>query len=150
MLISEKVRNLALIREAETEFGEGLNILTGETGAGKSLVIGCVELALGGKAKSGIIRQGEDEATVELVFSLSDDEEREKIRALGIEVEDDDLVIMSRKIKDGRSIARINGESVNASLMKKAASVLTGSGIRWGFWQRRTSARYSTDMRGMP
>lgn len=124
MLISEKVRNLALIREAETEFGEGLNILTGETGAGKSLVIGSVELALGGKAKSGIIRQGEDEATVELVFSLSDDEEREKIRALGIEVEDDDLVIMSRKIKDGRSIARINGESVNASLMKKAASVL--------------------------
>ena len=124
MLISEKVKNLALIREAETEFGPGLNIITGETGAGKSLVIGSVELALGGKAKSDIVRHGEDEASVELVFEAATSHERDELKDLGIEVEDDDLVIMTRRIKDGRSTARINGSAINASLLKKAAAVL--------------------------
>ncbi|MBQ9607128.1 MAG: DNA repair protein RecN [Lachnospiraceae bacterium] len=124
MLISEKVKNLALIREAETEFGAGLNIITGETGAGKSLVIGSVELALGGKAKSDIVRHGEDEASVELVFETSSDHEREEIEALDIDIDEDDLVIMTRKIKDGRSTAKINGNTVNASVLKKAAFVL--------------------------
>ncbi|MBQ8955984.1 MAG: AAA family ATPase, partial [Lachnospiraceae bacterium] len=124
MLISEKVKNLALIREAETEFGAGLNIITGETGAGKSLVIGSVELALGGKAKSDIVRHGEDEASVELVFEASSDHEREEMEALDIDIDEDDLVIMTRKIKDGRSMAKINGNTVNASVLKKAASVL--------------------------
>ena len=124
MLLSEKVKNLALIRSAETEFGEGLNIITGETGAGKSLVIGSVELALGGKASSGIVRHGEEEARVELVFETSTEHEKEEMKALDIEIDEDDLVIMSRKIRDGRSTARINGNAVNASVLKKAASVL--------------------------
>ncbi|MBQ9360482.1 MAG: DNA repair protein RecN [Lachnospiraceae bacterium] len=124
MLISEKVKNLALIKEAETEFGSGLNIITGETGAGKSLVIGSVELALGGKAKSDIVRHGEEEASVELVFEASTDHEREEMASLDIDVEDDALVIMTRKIRDGRSTAKINGNTVNASILKKAASVL--------------------------
>ncbi|MCR5774637.1 MAG: DNA repair protein RecN [Lachnospiraceae bacterium] len=124
MLISEKVKNLALIKEAETEFGRGLNIITGETGAGKSLVIGSVELALGGKAKGDIVRRGEDEASVELVFSVDSARERAEIEALDVEVDDDDLVIMTRKIRDGRSTARVNGNAVNASTLKKAASVL--------------------------
>ena len=124
MLISEKVKNLALIREAETEFGAGLNIITGETGAGKSLVIGSVELALGGKASPQAVRRGEDEATVELVFEASSDNEIEEMNALGIDMEEDNLVIMTRKIKEGRSTARINGNAVNASVLKKAAGAL--------------------------
>ena len=124
MLISEKVKNLALIREAETEFGPGLNIITGETGAGKSLVIGSVELALGGKAKGDIVRHGEDEASVELVFEAVSDHEKAEMAALDIETDDDGLVIMTRRIKDGRYLARINGSAVNASVLKKAASVL--------------------------
>lgn len=124
MLISEKVRNLALIKSAETEFGAGLNIITGETGAGKSLVIGSVELALGGKASSNVVRHGEEEAMVELVFEASSDPEREEMEALGIDVDDDGLVIMTRKIRESRSTARINGNTVNASILKKAASVL--------------------------
>ena len=100
MLISEKVRNLALIKSAETEFGAGLNIITGETGAGKSLVIGSVELALGGKASSNVVRHGEEEAMVELVFEASSDPEREEMETLGIDVDDDGLVIMTRKIRE--------------------------------------------------
>lgn len=124
MLLSEKVRNLALIKSAETEFGTGLNIITGETGAGKSLVIGSVELALGGKASSNVVRHGEDEASVELVFEASSKLETEEMEALDIEMADDGLVIMTRKIRESRSTARINGNAVNASVLKKAASIL--------------------------
>ncbi len=123
MLLSEHVRDLALIREAEIDFKKGLNIITGETGAGKSLVIGSVALALGGKASTGMIRKGAEEALMELVFCVSE-EEKEKLASFDITIEDDDLVIMSRKIKDGRTVARINGEAVNAAVLKKAASAL--------------------------
>ena len=124
MLLSEKVKNLALIREAEISFGEGLNVITGETGAGKSLVIGSVELALGGKASGSIVRHGEDEASVELVFEAESEREGAMMRDLGIEIEDDGLVIMARKLKESRSTAKINGDTVNASVLKKAASAL--------------------------
>ncbi len=140
MLISEKVKDLALIRSAETEFGTGLNIITGETGAGKSLVIGSVELALGGKASSQIVRHGEDEAMVELVFEAASEREKEEMRAQGIEVDDDGLIIMTRKIREGRSTARINGSTVNASLLKRAASALIdihGQRDQMGLLQRR-------------
>ncbi|MBQ7583596.1 MAG: DNA repair protein RecN [Lachnospiraceae bacterium] len=144
MLISEKVKNLALIREAETEFGAGLNIITGETGAGKSLVIGSVELALGGKASPQAVRRGEDEATVELVFEASSDNEIEEMKALGIDMEEDNLVIMTRKIKEGRSTARINGNAVNASVLKKAAGALIdihGQRDQTGLLQRKNLCR---------
>lgn len=123
MLLSEKVKDLALIRSADVSFGEGLNIITGETGAGKSLVIGSVELALGGKVKSDIVRRGAEEANVELVFCV-DEAGEEALRALDIEMDEDGLVIMTRKIKEGRSVARINGNAVNAGILKKAASIL--------------------------
>lgn len=144
MLLSEKVKNLALIKSAETEFGAGLNIITGETGAGKSLVIGSVELALGGKASSQVVRHGEEEATVELVFEASSANEKEEIKALDIEVEDDSLVIMTRKIREGRSTARINGNAVNASVLKKAAGVLIdihGQRDQTGLLQRKNLCR---------
>ncbi len=144
MLLSEKVKNLALIKSAEAEFGEGLNIITGETGAGKSLVIGSVELALGGKASSGVVRHGEDEARVELVFEASSDHEKEEMKELDIEMDDDALVIMTRKIRDGRSQARINGNAVNASVLKKAASVLIdihGQRDQMGLLQKKNLCR---------
>ena len=79
MLEHLHVKNLALIREAEIDFTKGLNILTGETGAGKSLLIGSVNLALGGKASREMIRDGEEYALVELVFSVAGENEREKL-----------------------------------------------------------------------
>ena len=69
MLLELHVKNLALIDSAHVEFGEGLNILTGETGAGKSIIIGSVNMALGQKAPKEMIRQGADSAYIELVFS---------------------------------------------------------------------------------
>ena len=73
MLLGLHVKNLALIEKAEVEFAGGLNILTGETGAGKSIIIGSVGLALGGKASKDMIRQGEESAFVELIFSVDDE-----------------------------------------------------------------------------
>lgn len=73
MLLSLLVKNLALIEEAEVEFKDGLNILTGETGAGKSIIIGSVNAALGGKVSKEMIRSGKEQAYIELVFSIDND-----------------------------------------------------------------------------
>ena len=79
MLLGLHVKNLALIEKAEVEFTGGLNILTGETGAGKSILIGSVGLALGGKASKDMIRQGEDSALVELACALACGEKPEGV-----------------------------------------------------------------------
>ena len=123
MLQNLHVKNLALITETEVEFKEGLNILTGETGAGKSIIIGSVALALGEKVPKELLRDNEETALVELVFSVENPKVLDAIRALGIETEDE-TVILSRKITSGRAIARINGEAVSASRLKEVASLL--------------------------
>jgi DNA repair protein RecN (Recombination protein N) len=117
------VKNLALIDESEVEFKDGLNILTGETGAGKSIVIGSVNLALGEKVPKELLRDNDHSSLVELVFVVEDEATLEAIRDLEIEVEDE-TVILSRKIKSGRAVARINGEAVSAAKMKEVASLL--------------------------
>ncbi|MCR4849833.1 MAG: DNA repair protein RecN [Lachnospiraceae bacterium] len=122
MLQSLHVKNLALIEEEEIFFGDALNILTGETGAGKSIVLGSVNLALGAKTGSDIIRSGSEYALVELVFSLNGEEEQ-KVRELDLDAEDGTLII-SRKISNGKSVCRVNGETVPASTVKKLASFL--------------------------
>ena len=123
MLTHLHVKNLALIREAEIDFTEGLNILTGETGAGKSIVIGSVSLALGGKVSRDMVRPGADYGLAELVFLVNREKQREKLLELGV-VPEDDQVIISRKISDGRSINKINGETVTISQLREAASLL--------------------------
>ena len=123
MLTHLHVKNLALIREAEIDFTEGLNILTGETGAGKSIVIGSVSLALGGKVSREMVRPGADFGLAELVFLVTRKKQRERLLALGITPEDDQIII-SRKISDGRSINKINGETVTLGQLKEAASLL--------------------------
>lgn len=123
MLTHLHVKNLALIREAEIDFTEGLNILTGETGAGKSIVIGSVSLALGGKVSREMVRPGADYGLAELVFLVNREKQREKLLELGV-VPEDDQVIISRKILDGRSINKINGETVTIGQLREAASLL--------------------------
>lgn len=123
MLQNLHVKNLALINETEVEFKEGLNILSGETGAGKSIIIGSINLALGEKVQKEMLRDNADTALVELVFYVENPATLEAVRALGIEVEDE-TIILSRKITAGRAIARINGEAVSASKMKEAAALL--------------------------
>lgn len=123
MLNSLHVKNLALIEETEVEFGRGLNILTGETGAGKSVIIGSINLALGAKADKDMIRTGKDHALVELVFTLDSPKQREQCQRFGVEPEDD-MLIISRKLSAGKSICRVNGESVTAKQLKELAEVL--------------------------
>ena len=79
MLLELHVKNLALIEKADVEFGEGLNILTGETGAGKSIIIGSVTMALGGKASKDVIRRGADHAYIELIFFVDSKEKKKWI-----------------------------------------------------------------------
>lgn len=119
MLLNLHIKNLALIEELEVDFTEGLNIMTGETGAGKSIIIGSVELALGGKIDRGFLRAGTEESLIELIFSVSGHQAAE-IEALGVRVEDDQI-ILSRRITENRSINKVNGETVPVSRLREVA-----------------------------
>ncbi len=124
MLYSLHVKNLALIKEQEIDFTRGLNILTGETGAGKSVVIGSVNLALGSKADAGLIRTGEEYALVELVFGLESDLQRKLLADMDIPVEEDGTVVIQRKLMQGRSISKVCGESVTSRQLKDISNIL--------------------------
>lgn len=123
MLRNLHVKNLALIDELEVDFEQGLNILTGETGAGKSLIIGSISMALGEKVSKEMIKENADYALAELIFEITDEEKIKKLNAMDIFLEDH-TVIMSRKITGGRSVAKINSESVSAAKLKEAAELL--------------------------
>ena len=124
MLIGLHVKNLALIEQADVEFGNGLNILTGETGAGKSIIIGSVALALGAKASKDMIRRGEDYAYIELTFSVDDEKKREELKSMDVYPDDDGLLIISKKITPTRSISRINDETVTTARLKTVTGKL--------------------------
>ena len=122
MLVHLHVKNLALIEEAEVDFEEGLNILTGETGAGKSILIGSVNLALGQKMSREMIREGADYAYVELVFQVNPDTE-EKLKKLEVFPEEGQVII-SRRFTENRSISKINGETTTVSGIRKISELL--------------------------
>lgn len=124
MLLELHVKNLALIEKADVEFGEGLNILTGETGAGKSIIIGSVTMALGGKASKENIRHGAEYAYVELVFSVTGADKLQALKALEVEPTEDGLVIVSRKIMASRSVSRINDETVTTARLRQITGLL--------------------------
>lgn len=123
MLESLHVKNLALIDEAEVEFTKGLNILTGETGAGKSIIIGSIQLALGAKADKEYIRTGAEYALVEMIFSLND-RQKEAVREMDLEVEEDGTLLLQRKIMAGRSVCKVNGENVGTGQLKILSGIL--------------------------
>lgn len=123
MLQSLHVKNLALIDEVEVTFGEGLNILTGETGAGKSILIGSINLALGAKADKELIREGADYALVELIFELDNELQIEQIRQMDLPIEDGQI-ILQRKIMPARNVCKVCGEAVSARQIKQLAGIL--------------------------
>lgn len=122
MLLNLHVKNLALIEEADVDFEKGLIVLTGETGAGKSLILGSVNIALGSKVTKDIIRAGKEFALVELTFSV-DENTKNKLKAYDLNFEEE-TVTVSRKITEGRSISKINGETVNISILKSVMATL--------------------------
>lgn len=123
MLISLHVKNLALIEEAEVWFGEGLNILTGETGAGKSVIIGSIGLALGAKAEKDLIRTGCEYGLAELVFLADRPEQIAGMKAMELPLEEDGTVLITRRIMQGRSVSRVNGENVTTKQLRELASL---------------------------
>lgn len=123
MLEHLHVKNLALIDEIEVDFSEGLNILSGETGAGKSIIIGSINIALGGKASKELIRKGADFALIELIFSVNNEYIMQLLKDMGIEFEDNTIII-SRKIMQNRCINKVNGENVTNAFLKNIAHYL--------------------------
>lgn len=122
MLANLHVKNFAIIDEVDIDFGKHLNILTGETGAGKSILVGSIGIALGGRVSAEMIGGRGDYAMVELVFQIEDEETIKELQALDIEPEEGQIVV-SRKITGSRSINKINGESVPVSTIKKVAAL---------------------------
>lgn len=123
MLISLHVKNLALIEEEEILFEEGLNILTGETGAGKSVIIGSVNLALGAKADKDLIRQGAESAYIELTFTI-DERQTELLKEMELYPEEDNILVIQRRIMPGRSVSKVCGETVNTKQLQAIAEIL--------------------------
>ncbi len=125
MLLSVYIENIALIKRLSLEPSGGFCAFTGETGAGKSIIIDSLGLLCGARSDKEIIRTGEDEATVEGIFNVCDPKTQKALRELDIEPEDDGSITVTRKIsRDGRSGAKINGRAVPLSRLKAAMSLL--------------------------
>ena len=124
MLQSLRVSNFALIEELEVSFEEGLNILTGETGAGKSILLGSIQTALGAKASKDVIRNGAESAYVEIVFENCGKAVEEELLRQEISLDDGSVTISRKLTAAGKSVSRINGETVNAATVKAVASLL--------------------------
>ncbi len=117
MLLQLNIKNFALIRELSVEFGKGFNILSGETGAGKSILIDTIDYVLGGKFSKDLIRYGEEKTFVEAVFSIENPEITNVLSEQGIE---DEILIISRETTLlGKSIIKVNGKSVVLSYLKR-------------------------------
>ncbi|MBQ8802420.1 MAG: DNA repair protein RecN [Tyzzerella sp.] len=123
MLHNLYVKNLALIDEMEVELKNGLNILTGETGAGKSIILGSINLALGGRYSSELLRNEEESGYVELTFFVENESQIQMLKDIDVYPEDG-VVTLSRKLIGKRSVSKINGESVSISQLKEAAGIL--------------------------
>lgn len=118
MLIQLNIRNFALIEEIKVEFAEGFNILSGETGAGKSILIDAIDYVLGGKFSKSLIRTGEEKTFVEAVFSIDNELVKRELDELDIEYED--IIIISREYTiSGKTIIKVNGRSLIISQLKK-------------------------------
>ena len=128
MLLELRVKDVGIIEEINWSLGVGLNVITGETGAGKSLVIDAVEALLSGKSDEEIVRHGAEEAHIEGVFALSQDTSisalREYLTDKGISADEDTLVINCRLRKEGRSIIRVNGQAVTRGVLQQIGRLL--------------------------
>ena len=118
MLVVLNIKNFALIQELSVEFGAGFNILSGETGAGKSILIDTIDYVLGGKFSKELIRYGEDKTYVEAIFDMENDEIYTLLNDLNIE--NDELLVVSRETTiSGKSIIKVNGKTIVLSQLKK-------------------------------
>ncbi|MBM3118989.1 MAG: DNA repair protein RecN [Chloroflexi bacterium] len=128
MLLELRVKNLGIIESIDWKLSGGLNVITGETGAGKSLVIDAVETLLEGKVDDDVIRHGSNEAQIEGVFALPDNailpQLRELLAEKGLKSDEDNLVISCESKKQGRSVVRVNGQAVTKGVLRQIGRLL--------------------------
>ncbi|EPZ60127.1 recF/RecN/SMC N terminal domain protein [[Clostridium] sordellii ATCC 9714] len=119
------MKNCALIDELRLNLDKNLNILTGETGSGKSIIIGALGLCLGGKYDRSFLRKGTNKGLVEALFDVNNSKLKVKLLENGIDIDEDSQIIISREIfDDGKSISRINGRNVKVSFLKEISTYL--------------------------
>lgn len=120
MLVQLEIRNIALIDHVSIELADGLNVLSGETGAGKSIIIDSINAILGGRVSKDIIRTGKEKAMVEAVFQVDAERVRDLLEGYGIEPEEDNTLVVSREFNiHGKSICRINGKMATVSMLRE-------------------------------
>ena len=124
MLRELSIENLAVIEKASVEFGSGFNVFTGETGAGKSVIIGGINAVLGGRTTKDIVRSGAPKAVVSALFDDISDRVRQKLSDLGFSAEDGELVLMREITAEGKSSARINGRAATAAMLREIGELL--------------------------
>lgn len=124
MLLNVHIKNLALIDDVNVSFSDNLNILTGETGAGKSIIIGALKIGMGAKLAKDLPRDPDKEALCQLMFSVEDEQLWNTFAEMGIERSEENELIITRRILNGRTINTINDEVVTASKLKDVAALL--------------------------
>ena len=124
MLRSLHIENIAVVKSADVEFSSGFTVLTGETGAGKSVIIDSINMLSGGKVSRDVIRAGESFALSEAVFDGISREVSERLYELGIEAEDGEILLSHKMTLDGRSVVRINGRAVTKTALREAGRLL--------------------------
>ena len=125
MLQNLHIENIAVIKSANIDFTGGFSVLTGETGAGKSIIIDSINLILGAKPQRDLIRSGEEVARVSALFSELSPSALEQLSELGLAPDEDGIIMLSRSVNiAGKSTARVNGRALPISLMRDAAKLL--------------------------
>ena len=125
MLTNLNIENIAVIEKAEIEFSDGLNVLTGETGAGKSILVDSINAVLGERTSKELVRHGADNASVSAVFENVDSAVMQKAAELGLAFDDDDSLIITRRISaQGKSNCRVNGTPCTLTMVRELGSML--------------------------
>ena len=125
MLLNMHIKNIALIDDIDVSFNEGLNILTGETGAGKSIIIGSLGICLGGKFQKELLRDEEKDGLVELLFSVDNDRIKNMLLSIDVDPGEEDEILISRRLNQaGKTINRINDNTVTVGKLKEVAGIL--------------------------
>ncbi len=124
MLLELSIENFVLIKKINISFFKGLNVMTGETGAGKSIILDAINLALGGKSSREYVRRGKEKAVIQAVFDISNVDIKNILDEYGIDYEDDILILAREVYGTGRSVSRINGRIAQLSFVNKISKYL--------------------------
>lgn len=124
MLLNVHIKNIALIDDANVNFTDNLNILTGETGAGKSIIMGALKIGMGDKLPKDIVREADKEGFCQLLFLVDDEAVLEQIRQLGVEPTEDGEILITRRIVNSRTINTINDMAVTAAKLREVSALL--------------------------